>query len=391
MSYISSDDWEKCTECGECLARCPVLNLDGAEASRQIGLLRKGEPAPLVFDSCALCFNCNVYCPEGLHPHELILERLSERDDHGKDLPAMVPYFFNGLPGKNLFQDLYLGLSKKERAIIERWSDPPSAKDVLFIGCVGKLFCEDLERSRVLESLPKFGPVDVCCGELPYRSGRWKEYARVAERAIARLSEVQAERIVCYCGSCNTFLGKIMPRVYGKSLPFKFVSLYEWLLERHEAGLIELKRPLHFKAAVHESCYATELGPEFASALRKIYRAAGMETVELERSGDLNTSCGAAGVARRWSVLDVTRAQNLKYAEVKRSGVSEMALNCPGCYLTMASTAWMKGVKLRYMPEHLLRAFGDDVKKPASKLVGPFAWTLLKNVPLAFKKASLDP
>jgi len=390
MSYMDCCDWGKCTECGECLVKCPVMRMSEDEARAEIALLIKGEPAPRVFKECALCFDCNNFCPEGLRPHELILQRLSEKPDRGKSLPAMVPYFLNGMPGPNLFQDLYAALTPAEKDILGRWSEtPPPSRDVLFIGCIGKLFAEDIDNSEVLKPLPKFGPPDICCGELHYRSGQWAAYSDITERTFARLNELDAERIICYCGSCNTFLGKIMPKVYGKKLPFQVTSLYQWLLERVEAGALELKRPLGFKAAVHESCYASELGPEFCGSLRKIYQAAGAELVELEHRGELNTSCGAVSIVRNWSIVDVIKEQSKKFREVKESGVKEMALNCPGCYLTLAASNWAHGVKLRYMPEHLLRAYGDNIKKPISKLVWPFTKTLALKTPLALKKT--DP
>jgi Fe-S oxidoreductase len=387
MSFMDCCDWDACTECGECLMKCPVMLMNEDEAKSEIAALLKGKPARRVFRECSLCFDCNNFCPEGLRPHELILQRISEKPDRKNKIPAMVPYFFNGMPGPNLFQDLYKGLTPPENDILKRWSEvPPPSKDVLFIGCIGKMFTEDIENSKVLKPLPKFGPPDICCGEIHYRSGQWDAYADMTERTFARLSELDAERIICYCGSCNAFLGKIMPKVYGKELPFKVTSLYQWLLERVDAGEIQLKRPLKFKAAVHESCYASELGPEFTDSLRKIYKAAGADLVELFHHGNNNTSCGAVSIVRNWSISDVVKEQNKKYREVKDSGTNEMALNCPGCYLTMASSNWAHKIKLRYMPEQLLRAYGDEIKKPISKLVWPFTKTIAMKTPLAIKK-----
>ena len=384
MSFMDCSDWDKCTLCGECLMKCPVMEMGEEEAKTEFEHLLKGETAPRVFKECTLCFSCNNYCPEGLRPYELILQRISEREDKK---PAMLQYFINGMPAPTLFQDVYGSLSYGEQEILRRWSEtPPASSDVLFVGCIGKTICHDIDNSEALKSLPKFGPSDVCCGELAYRGGVWDAYVDLAERVLARLNELDAERLVCYCASCNNFLGNIMPKVYGKQLPFEVISLYQWLLEKLEAGELEVRRPLAMKAAIHESCYVSELGPAFYESLRKLYEAAGVEVVELEHNRERALSCGAASIARNWNLLDIMKEQNRKYREVKNSGTKEMAVNCPGCYLTLATTSWMHGIKLHYMVDRLLWALGDDITTPLGKRLPRIAWSITKNAPLALKK-----
>jgi Fe-S oxidoreductase len=387
MSYADCCDWDKCTLCGECLMKCPVMEMGEDEAKAEFASLLKGEAAPRVFSECTLCFSCNNYCPEGLRPYELILERITGRDNRK---PALFSYFLNGLPAPSLFQDLYGSLSFGEQEILRRWSSPPPpSKDMLFVGCIGKTICHDIENSQVMKDLPKFGPSDVCCGELAYRGGSWETYAQITERLLARFSDLDIERMVCYCASCYNFLSVILPKVYGKEVPFELTSLYQWLLERFEAGEVEVKKPLGYRAAVHESCYASELGPEFYEALRTLYRAAGVEVVELEHNRERALSCGAASVARRWNLLDIMREQNRKYGEVKESGTRQVAVNCPGCFLTLSSTSWLQGIKLHYMVEELLRACGDDISTPLAKRLPVIAKTLVKRAPLLLKKVEL--
>lgn len=391
MSFIDCCDWEKCTLCGDCLVECPVMEMTRAEAVSEFERLLKGEFAPRVMSECTLCFNCNNYCPEGLRPYELILQRVSERDDRKARLPALIPYALNGMPPPTFFQDLYQKLDYSEKVILSRWSaPPPPSKEILFVGCLGKTFCYDIENSSVMESLPKFGPTDVCCGELHYRSGMWDAYQQNAERTLARFAELDIERMVCYCGSCYNFLGHILPDIYGRKLPFELVSLYEWLLERVVSGELEVKRPLGFKAAVHESCYVSELGTGFYDALRNIYEAAGAELVELEHNRDRGLSCGAASVCLRFNPLDVLKHQHRKYREVLDTGAREMALNCPGCYFTLYGTSRLYGIKLRYMVEELLYAFGDDISIPASRRFPLIARSVSRRLPLALKRVPAD-
>ena len=78
-----------------------------------------------------------------------------------------------------------------------------------------------------------------------------REFSRetLVEKTLARFGELKAERIVFYCGACRTYLGPVLNKVYGKQLPFELTTIFEWLLERYEAGELEVKRPIRFRSA----------------------------------------------------------------------------------------------------------------------------------------------
>ncbi len=382
-------DWSKCTQCGECLMKCPYLELDKEDAVSEIKHLLAGEPAELVFKKCAACFDCNQFCPEGLRPHELILQRLIEKRN-GK-IPYFMTYLINNMPTGSIMQDMYARLKKEEKEILIKWEKPPPAgtKDALFIGCIGKVSCYDIENSEVLKDLPKYGPSDICCGELAYRIVGWQCYTETIERTLKRFEELDIERMVCYCGSCYNYLSKILPDVYGKKLSFKLISLYEWLLEKYEKGELEVKNPLNYKAAISESCYVSELGPEFQSNLRKIYEVAGVEIVELEHHGDKNFSCGVASATARPEKLirSILGGQKIKYKELKNAGIRRGIVNCPGCFIGLSLTRIMHlRHKWQYGMDDLLIAFGDKMKKPLRKRMGFLIRSAFTKLFKAFKK-----
>lgn len=381
MTYMDCSDWTQCTRCGECLVRCPVLRMGRAEAQSAIAQLIQGEMPPRVLEACTFCFDCNRFCPvEGLRPYELILQRAIE---HRGGVPRLVQYLCNGQTPPTLWSDVYGALTYDERTILRRWSQtPPPSKEILFVGCIGRISCYDIDNSTVLKDLPKFGPPDACCGELAYRLGSWDAYVDTVERTMNRFAELEIERMVCYCGSCYNYFANMLPRVYGKKLPFQLVSLYQWLWEGYEQGRLKVQKPLSFRAAVHESCYVSELGPEFAATLRRLYAAAGMEIVELEHHGDNNLSCGAVSVLRTLNITkSILKVQQQKYAELSGAGVREMAVNCPGCYITLGFTRPFFGKKLRYMPDELLQAFGDHLSHPLGRRLPLIYATMAKRVP----------
>lgn len=380
MSYIANTDWSACTECGQCLMRCPVLEMEKEDAARAIRKLIRREATPEVIDKCTFCFNCNRYCPvDGLRPHELFLQRALERRNK---VPGVLKYLCNGRNTRNMFGDLYQNLKTDEKRIIEKWTDPPTGGEVLWVGCIGRLSCRDLDNSNVLSPLTKFGPPDLCCGELAYRLCSWEIYEQTVKRTLGALETLNIDRLICYCGSCYNYFTSILPKVYGRTLPYPVTSFYQWLWERYEQGAIKVKNPRSYTAAIHESCYVTELGDSFADCLRKLYRVAGVQTVELTHRGDQNLSCGAVSVVRSLNLASsLFKEQRRKYREASDAGVSDLAVNCPGCYITLSFTRGLFGKRLRYMPEVLLSAFGDEITVPLGKRIPTIARTVTVNVP----------
>ena len=71
---------EKCTICGECLVKCHYMDYSEEQAKIEISKLRKGESSP-VTSQCISCCACNINCPEGAEPFDLIGRRMEEAGD----------------------------------------------------------------------------------------------------------------------------------------------------------------------------------------------------------------------------------------------------------------------------------------------------------------------
>jgi Fe-S oxidoreductase len=381
MSYIDCCDWEECTLCGKCLVKCPVMNIKGREAKAEVERLRSGQEPERVLNECTLCMRCNSFCPKGLSPYELIMQRVSEQRDRKERVPGFVPFFLTGIGQPTFFQSVYDRMSDYERNVLERWAVPPNSKELMFVGCSGRMFAGDIENSRVLRSLPKWGPAEVCCGELHYRSGMWDAW---------EMNGLGIDRMVCYCGSCYNFLENIMPKALGIELDFEVTHIYDWMLDRLERGEIEVRKPIDMKLAVHEACYTTELGPEYYETLRKLYTAAGADLVELPHNRDEGLCCGAASVAREFKVRSIFREQGKKYKEFKEAGARDVAVNCLGCYLTFEPMCRLRGVRMHYMVEELLRAFGDDIDTPVSSRIPLINRVIARHIPRGYRRIPLN-
>jgi len=98
-------------------------------------------------------------------------------------------------------------------------------------------------------------------------------------------------------------------------------------------------------------------------------------------------------IGRNMSLIKgALRTSRKKRKDLKESGVKDIALNCPGCYLGLKGTNYFKFLpgskfkKMHYMPDELLEAFGDELETPLSEKMGGIFKMLLKQRLKLFKK-----
>ena len=83
----------QCSNCGICLQKCPVMKMGKEESKSEIVRLINGEDPKRVFNECTFCFGCNHYCPQGLKPYNLIMERITVKNrESGREIPESFNY-----------------------------------------------------------------------------------------------------------------------------------------------------------------------------------------------------------------------------------------------------------------------------------------------------------
>jgi Fe-S oxidoreductase len=353
---------EGCIECGICLQQCPVMQMEQDESLAEMARLINGEPTRRVLDECTFCFSCNHYCPQGLRPYNLIMERMTAKNrESGKGIPPTVEYMMTGKTASGFFYDQYAAGSAEDKAILDRWTQvPAAAKEILFIGCFGRTLPQSIEYSKTLSTLPKFAPRDACCGEIPHRFGDYPYFSETVDRTRRHLESLETERLVCYCGSCANYLGHIWPQDHGVTLPYPIVSLYEWLWEKYQAGDLTIPQPVEKRIVLTDSCYSSELGDGFYQAIRGLLAAAGLSVMELENNRYDSLCCGfACTLSNGYDPARITAQGKRKVAQILATGLKTVSCYCPGCWSNIHQAGAEHGIKARFAINDLLRAFGD--------------------------------
>jgi Fe-S oxidoreductase len=354
-------DLNECIKCGNCLQNCPVMEMEREEAKMEIARLLKGEETKRVLNECTFCFNCNHYCPHGLKPYNLIMERMTEHNLKNKaKLSPFVTYMINGRNEPGFFNEQYEKSSDYDKAIIKRWSEIPSkTKDILYIGCVGRIAPFGIEHSKALKNLPKYGPRDICCGDLSYRFGDYQAFSEIAEKAFNRLSLLKTDRLVCYCDSCANYFGNVWPNCHGLKLPFEIISLYEWLWEQYQEGGLRIQKKVKQDIVISDSCHAGEQGERLFSSVRGLYEAAGMNVIELKNNKCDSLCCGYASEFRfSQNRPGVSEETQRKMKQILETGIENVSFNCHGCAANLSQAVEGTNIKLHYAMNDILEIFG---------------------------------
>ncbi|MBU0992750.1 MAG: (Fe-S)-binding protein [Proteobacteria bacterium] len=355
-------DVTACVSCGLCLQKCPVMKMGKEESKAEIKRLLNDETPMRVLNECTFCYSCNHYCPKGLKPYALFLERMAAKlRENGQGIPASIEYMFTGKHESGYFFDMYNAAPEEDKAILKKWkSIPARSKDVLFIGCTGRTIPKTIEYAKALKSLPKYAPRDACCGEIPYRMGDYESFVEIVDRTRKHLDILDAERLVCYCGSCSNYFGHFWPECHGVELPYKVISLWEWLWEKYNTGEITIKRSVGTKVALTDSCYSSELGDAFYEAVRGLHEAAGMPVVELENNRYDSLCCGfASGIRDNFENKHIKIEAKKKFDQILQTEAKDVSCYCPGCWLNLGKLGEKHNINIHYAMNKILWAFED--------------------------------
>ncbi|MBU2552118.1 MAG: (Fe-S)-binding protein [Proteobacteria bacterium] len=361
-SYIDAFRDEDCIECGDCLSGCKYMDLDAEEAVEGVRRLRAGADWGPYLDRCVFCAQCNLRCPVDAQPAALILERLRERRRDLGHLPGFFAYYLNGMErlgsSENYFKDIYLASNPEAKKIIDEWSEPKQGDDLLWCGCGNRINPQNIEHSKILADLPKFGGVSDCCGVNAAKTGLYDTARHVTDNLIERLSQCRFKRLVVSCGSCQEHFRLIWPAYFGQEFPFEVISLYEYIDEQMAKGKFSVQRTVGLEAALSDACYGHLFGEKYLGTVRRLCQAVGIDTVPLAHQGADTACCGVAGFARNLDAAGVLEAMKIKAGDIRQSGRDNVLHYCMGCH-TITSMTYR--VKSHYLLDKVLWALGDEM------------------------------
>jgi Fe-S oxidoreductase len=299
----------------------------------------------LLFDSCNMCGRCSLICPMGIDVSALIEQSRHAMFDAGlapKELYDKAAHQREtGQPEASAepYREQLLAIGIEFGVPIP--IDKPEAEVML---CVPRTDIEHYPTAvaalaRVMSHLGAsctFRSDGLVAENYGYYAGGKQWQRQISMRLIDQAITCKAKiLLIPECGHAYTALRWEAADLYGKALPFKVLSVTEYLADELTAGHLRLKPAATGKTTFHDPCQQVRKGG-VTEAPRQLMKALGIDLHELENHGGFAFCCGGGG-----GVLDIEQAAPLRYRtmeiklrEIDATGADTLVTTCSDCRRT---------------------------------------------------------
>jgi Fe-S oxidoreductase len=323
--------------------------------TRDITVADLEEWQELVYDSCTQCGRCSLLCPMGIHIQSMIQVMRS-----GLAAAGMAPAELQAVSDEQKDKGTILGAgADKLREVVERVRargiEVPLDKDkadVMVLSSALDFLRDDAVLAATARIMNKLGAnwtvrsdgfESANFGAL---AGDTKAQKRISNRVIeAAIASGAKKVIVSECGHAYPVLRWEAATLYGKALPFEFLSVAEFLGQEVKAGRLKLKKAGNGASHVtfHDPCKLGRMGGSFDEP-RDVLAALGVKLSEMESHGRTNLCCGGGGGVIMLNSAKKLRqkAFELKREEVERTGAPTVVTACNTCMQNLEiGKAWL--------------------------------------------------
>ncbi len=368
-------NFEHCIRCTICVENCPVLRVNpdfpgpkqaGPDAERFRSDREKAEDEWVLL--CSQCKRCEMACPCGVEPAEIILKAQQRYGlEHPRSLAHLLfanNYYLSTLgsltaplanriaatkTGKKIFSAMgiatYIPFPKfRFRTLLgEKKSRVRAIKKVAFFyGCFINFYRPDIGRKIIL--LLSFLNIDVvlppqwCCGLPALGNGNLSLASFFAQKNASTLSNyIDAGYDIVYsCTSCGQAILHDYPGILkisqAKKIAENTYNIHEYIVKLMDEGYLKPQfQEVRRKLAYHIPCHLRALGIGYPAAkLMSLIPGLTCEILD-------DTCCGLSGSYGFKKSNESTAIQigNRAVAAVRKTGAEEIVADCGSCRMQL--------------------------------------------------------
>lgn len=334
-------DLLSCVQCGKCTGSCPVALKSELRIRRlvydAINIKNLQYDKKELWD-CSTCANCELRCPKGAKPVELICQMRSNVIERGRIPQTLRTALESVLKHKNPW-----GKTKEKRADwaagmnIKRFDTGAYAELLCYIGCtpaydtrcqkIAQAFVKILTSANIDFAI--LGNEECCCGNEMKKMGEEGLFEMLAEENISIFKKYGISKMVTISPHCyNTFKNDYSK--FTSTLEVKHCT--EFLSELVGAKKLQLKKELPKVVMYHDPCYLGKRNKIFDAPRNLLQNIQGIKLVEFDRAKERSVCCEGGG-GRMWleSQPGTERLGEQRVREAVENGAEIIATACPFC------------------------------------------------------------
>jgi heterodisulfide reductase subunit D len=370
---LSGENTYLCYQCQKCSVGCPTAHAMTYRPAQIMRAVQFGLHDLLVRDAsiwrCLTCETCGTFCPNDLHPREVIEALRCMTMDDGEDLShdASLERGVRALRilGGRIDDAHNISGDANDNRLI--WADnlperPPyldrkvGAETVYFVGCVSSLypmsyavpqaFVTVLEKAG--EDYTTMGTEEWCCGYPLLIGGQVRAAEEMIRHNVEIVRSLKARRVVMTCPSCYHSWHHVYPEIVGE-LDFEVVHATQLLAELLEEGRLPMKEGRKMVVTYHDPCDLGRKGGIYDAPRQILEAIPGVTFVEMDSRRETALCCGGGGNLETFDPELGAEVAAKRVAEAQAVGAQVIASACPQCERTLTKSTRASRVRIRVM------------------------------------------
>jgi Fe-S oxidoreductase len=362
-----------CYQCQKCSMGCPTAQAMTWRPAQIMRAVQFGLEEMLVQDAsiwrCLTCETCGTFCPNDLHPREVIevLRCMAMENGHNTSndetlrrgiralrmLGARIDDAHNISGDANDNRLIWANNLAERPANLDR---AKGAETVYFVGCVSSLypmsyavpqsFVTILEKSG--EDYTTMGPDEWCCGYPLLIGGQVKAAETVMRHNAEAVKSLGAKRVVMTCPSCYHSWHHVYPEVLGE-LGFEVIHATQMLVDMIDKGGLPMKQGRSMTVTYHDPCDLGRKGDIYEAPRKVLQAIPGVTLVEMDSRRETSLCCGGGGNLETFDADLGAEVASRRVAEAQAVKAQVIASACPQCERTLTKSTRANKVRIRVM------------------------------------------